>query len=138
MLSRPLYEALPYGYLLAAALTLWLTPVGFAHLFAFVLFAAGACIWIIRSNARRADRRRSKPKPARIGGSLFVSFPSYECYPFAIMALALWLMATGQGVTVIVLGAVVLGYSLWILAQRSSRRGHGWMQLGGSDRGMLR
>ncbi len=138
MLSRPLYEALPYGYLAAAALTLWTTPVGVAHLFALMLFAAGALIWIARSNARRADRRRSKPKPSRIGGSLFISFPGYECYPFAIMAPALWLMAVGQGVVVAVLGGLLLAYSLWILAQRSARRGHGWMQLGVSERGMLR
>lgn len=138
MLSRPLYEALPYSYMAASALTLWATPLGWAHLFALMLFAAGAIVWISRSNARRADRRRSKPKAVRMGGNLFISFSGYECYPFVIMALALWLMAAGQGVVVFVLGALVLSYSLWILAKRSASRGHGWMQLGVSDRGILR
>lgn len=137
MLSRPLYEMLPYLYLGSAAVTLNVMPLGLSHLFALLLFAGGALVWIIRSNARRRDRRRPTPRAAHVGRPLHISFASYEFYPFVVMAGALWLTALGESVIVVVLGVLLTLYSLWVLQQRAAKRGHGWVQLGGWQSSMF-
>lgn len=136
MLSRPLYELLPYAYLAGAAATLWLTPPGLAHGFALLLFAGGAFVWVARSNARRRDRRKALHGAARHG--VHLPYAGYEFYPFAVAATAVWIIALWPALPVVVLSAMLLGYSLWVLGLRAQRRGHGWLQLHDGHSGIMR
>lgn len=136
MLSRPLYELLPYAYLAGAAATLWLTPFGLAHGFALLLFAGGALVWVARSNARRRDRRRPREPGHR--HSLHLPYAGYEFYPFAVAMTSVWIIALWPALPVVVLSMMLLGYSLWVLGVRAHQRGHGWLQLHDSQSGVMR
>lgn len=136
MLSRPLYELLPYAYLAGAAATLLLTPFGLAHGFALLLFAGGALVWVARSNARRRDRRKVRARGHH--HSLHLPYAGYEFYPFAVAMTAVWIIALWPSLPVVVLSVMLLGYSLWVLARRAQLRGHGWLQLDDSHSGIMR
>ena len=138
MLSRPIYEMLPYLYMGFGALVFWVVPPGLAHAFGILLYAMGALVWVLRSNARRVDRHRHRRARSQVGHPLFVSFALYELYPFVVSGLALWLMGARPSWAVITLGAVIVTYAVWLVVQRAEGRGHGWITLVDWHQGLFR
>lgn len=111
MLPSWLYEPLPALYLLASA-GLLLTQSPLLWLASTALFAAGAVIWMMRSNYRRTD---------------LVVFPAkrwfqpellYECQPFLWLALGLLLLRLpGNTALLALLPCLWGGRCLWARRQ---------------------
>ncbi len=130
MLSRPVYEILPYAYLAAGCVGLVALDLGPAQLFAGLLYLAGAFVWVMRSNYRRADLRRNG-KWQRSSDVSRVRVPNrvYELFPFVILGLAVWLLSFADTPFKAVPALMLIGYSAWVIVRRIHYRQHGWVKL---------
>ena len=83
VLPKRIYESLPYLYILSALGVVALTEGGLVYLFAALLYAGGAMVWVMRS----AYRRKTSPVVVRNRRG-FVLFPAllYEYLPFLYLA----------------------------------------------------
>lgn len=69
MLTKPVYEALPYGYMALGITSFMLLEPNYALIAAAVIFVLGARIYTMRSQNRRTDpikRRKSGGIPKMI------------------------------------------------------------------------
>jgi hypothetical protein len=100
MLPKNIYENLPYAYLFAS-LGLFLTNQNWIVLgFSWLLYTAGAIIWVIRSDYRRANKKVNKH-----GESTFLLHDDfYESLPFGYIGV----------------GAICFSFSEWWLAEAAS------------------
>lgn len=117
MLTKPIYEILPVSYMLIGATSLLMLDQGYAIVFSLVIFTLGAKIYTMRSQNRRTDllkKRKSGTLPRSV----------YDATPFVYLLLATLvfkLLPSGIGP---VIGIVLMTYSVYILARRSSNRHH--------------
>jgi len=98
VLPKHFYESLPYLYIVSALLVVVLTEGGLVYLFAALLYAGGAMVWVMRS----AYRRKTSPVVVHNRRG-FVMFPAmlYEYLPFVYL-----------GVGVLVLSQVAMPWSI--------------------------
>ncbi|GIU30100.1 hypothetical protein [Shewanella sp. MBTL60-007] len=116
MLSRPVYEALPYTYIALGSISLMILEQTYAQLFAALLFLLGSRIDVMRSTNRRTDpqkRRRRGKLPAFI----------YEHTPYLYLLMALLLLKLDSKLAPIV-SITLLSYALYILLRRTMHRKH--------------
>lgn len=117
MLSKPVYEVLPLGYISVGTLSLLMLDQGFAIASALVMFFIGARIYNMRSQNRRTDplrKRKSGVWPSSI----------YNFTPFIYLLVAILIfkfLPSGIGP---IAGICLMTYSLYILVRRSSYRRH--------------
>ncbi|HEY5718015.1 MAG TPA: hypothetical protein VIS52_05925 [Motiliproteus sp.] len=83
VLPKSLYESLPYLYIASALGVVVLVDSALVYLFAAVLYAGGAMVWVMRS----AYRRKTSPNVVKNRHG-FVMFPAviYEYLPFIYLA----------------------------------------------------
>lgn len=119
MWPEKVYEVLPYAYVAAGIGVM----VGVDSVLAFaagaVMAAAGAVVWVLRSDHRRSDIKNAREK---YGGVL--PFWLYELLPFSYFMLAVMLFAGSDNMYFYPFAMIllVIGVQLWLL--RSSYRKH--------------
>jgi len=118
MLPNRVYEGLPYIYIGTGVLAMSLLGNFVAVLSGLILIVAGALVWILRSDHRRADLRQSSAHR----GSL--PFWLYEMQPFiyATGGLLLWQMSNNQYLYPSALVLIVVGLQIWLM--RNTQRKH--------------
>jgi hypothetical protein len=119
MLPGKVYEVLPFAYVgigisVMVGFESWLTVIS-----GILIIAAGAVIWVLRSDNRRSDIKGAREK---YGGVL--PFWLYELLPFGyfILALALFVVSDNIYLYPFAMILLVIGVQLWGL--RSSYRKH--------------
>ncbi|ABZ75681.1 conserved hypothetical protein [Shewanella halifaxensis HAW-EB4] len=116
MLSRPVYEALPYTYIALGSISLMLLEQTYAQLFAALLFLLGSRVDVLRSCYRRTDskkRRRKGKLPTFI----------YEHTPYLYLLTALLLLKLDSKLAP-VFSIALVSYALYIFARRTMNRKH--------------
>lgn len=119
MWPEKVYEVLPYAYVSAGVAVM----VSFDSVLAFaagaLMAAAGAVVWVLRSDNRRSDIKNAREK---YGGVL--PFWLYELLPFSYFMLAVMLFTGSDNVYFYPFAMIllVIGVQLWLL--RSSYRKH--------------
>lgn len=119
MLPEKMYEMVPYAYV-GSGIGIMLGFDSWYTLLAGVLMAAaGAVVWVLRSDHRRSDIKDARHK---YGGVL--PFWLYELLPFSYFMLALLLFVVSDNVYLYPFAMIllVIGVQLWGL--RSSYRKH--------------
>ncbi|MEH6823745.1 MAG: hypothetical protein V7629_07560 [Motiliproteus sp.] len=117
MIPKPLYELIPYLYLLVgggiiAGLKGYATPVG------LLLFAFGTWLWLIRSDYRRINLRQPKYAGARFywGESI------YELQPFFYILMGLLIVGLLEHPVRLLSGPVLMMVGVAVMLLRSSKR----------------
>ena len=116
MLSKPIYEALPYGYLLLGGLAISLLDSAIAQSAGIVLFLAGSKIYSLRSDNRRTDlksRRKKGIMPRFI----------YEHMPTLYLLGALLVLKL-EFTHSPVISLVLVSYAAYLALRRSQYRKH--------------
>jgi hypothetical protein len=117
MLTRPIYESLPYGYMTVGSSSFVILDQLYAILAAVVMFAIGAKIYNLRSENRRTDDFRRR-KFGRIPDPIYGILPF--CYFFTATAIFKF-SPTDSGQF---LALCLACYALFILFRRASYRRH--------------
>ena len=119
MLPGKVYEVLPYAYVGLGLGTLLMFDSWLAILPGLYIAAAGAVIWILRSNNRRSDVKNANEK---YGGVL--PFWLYEMLPFSYCSAALLLFVSSENTYAypFAMLMLVIGMHVWML--RVSSRKH--------------
>ena len=114
MIPKPLYESLPYLYMVIGIAVLVALGNYFAMFSGLMLFLAGSLIWILRSDHRRASRKQRGPIPYWL----------YELQPFLYASLGVSLGFYSQNVYFYPSAMIltVAGMQVWYL--RSVQRRH--------------
>ncbi|QDZ90206.1 hypothetical protein D0436_06855 [Shewanella decolorationis] len=117
MLSKPVYEALPYGYMALGCVSFMLLDPEYALMAAVIVFLLGARIYNLRSQNRRTDpvkRRKTGYMPTAI----------YDYLPFIYLFTALVIFKFFPKSLYPLLAILLLSYSFYILIRRSLYRRH--------------
>ncbi len=127
MISKPVYELIPYGCLVAGVAVILPASNWGQELFGLLLFFSGALIWIWRSSARRRDAARPRGKQWLLPRGL------YEQLPFLCIAVAL--LVLGHGATplqmlpawlLLLAGCLAFTHRLLYRLHRTQPRSRGW------------
>ncbi|AUD61242.1 hypothetical protein Q4Q54_15240 [Shewanella sp. SP2S2-4] len=117
MLTKPLYEILPFGYMALGSSSFIALDINYALVAATVVFVLGARIYVMRSQNRRTDsvrRRKSGYLPEMI----------YNFLPFIYLIAALAIFKFLPKDLYPILAICLLSYGLYILVRRSLYRRH--------------
>ncbi|MEM6247290.1 hypothetical protein [Shewanella vaxholmensis] len=117
MLTKPLYEILPFGYMALGSSSFIALDINYALVAATVVFVLGARIYVMRSQNRRTDsarRRKSGYLPEMI----------YNFLPFIYLIAALAIFKFLPKDLYSILAICLLSYGLYILVRRSLYRRH--------------
>ncbi|MCS6205506.1 hypothetical protein ACRN97_07600 [Shewanella baltica] len=117
MLTKPLYEILPFGYMALGSSSFIALDINYALVAATVVFVLGARIYVMRSQNRRTDsarRRKSGYLPEMI----------YNFLPFIYLIAALAIFKFFPKDLYPILAICLLSYGLYILVRRSLYRRH--------------
>ena len=117
MLTKPVYEALPYGYMALGVASFMLLEPNYALIASAVIFVLGARIYTMRSQNRRTDpikRRKSGGIPKMI----------YDLLPFLYLLGALSIFKFLPEKFYPLLAILLLSYSFYILVRRKLYRRH--------------
>ncbi|WP_210396692.1 hypothetical protein [Motiliproteus sediminis] len=123
MLPKRFYEALPYLYIVSALAVMAFTDGGLVYLFAAILYACGAAVWVMRSSYRR------KTSPALIRNRKgFMLFPAfiYEYLPFIYLGVGVLVLLSVSPPWGVVPGIMLClaGVLVWII--RAIYRSHSY------------
>ena len=116
MLSKPVYEALPYTYLAIGSISVMMLEQTYAQVFSILLFLMGSRVYALRSSNRRTDpkkRRRKGLLPAFI----------YEHMPYIYILTALLLLKLDSKLAP-VFSMVLISYALYIVISLAMYRKH--------------
>ncbi|WP_210395686.1 hypothetical protein [Motiliproteus sediminis] len=117
MLSRPIYESLPYAYIIAGCAVIVLLESKLAWIPGILLFIAGAHVWILRAQYRARLQRRPKARRR-------LPRPLYEAAPFlylfaGLACLMLYLRYDGEQALPLTLAAAIMffgaGLGGWLM-----------------------
>ena len=117
MLTKPLYEILPFGYMALGSSSFIALDINYALVAATVVFVLGARIYVMRSQNRRTDsarRRKSGYLPEMI----------YNFLPFIYLIAALAIFKFLPKDLYPIEAICLLSYGLYILVRRSLYRRH--------------
>ncbi|ABN60743.1 hypothetical protein RJP56_07250 [Shewanella baltica] len=117
MLTKPLYEILPFGYMALGSSSFIALDINYALVAATVVFVLGARIYVMRSQNRRTDsarRRKSGYLPEMI----------YNFLPFIYLIAALAIFKFLPKDLYPIVAICLLSYGLYILVRRSLYRRH--------------
>ncbi|WP_076407768.1 hypothetical protein [Shewanella sp. UCD-KL12] len=117
MLTKPIYEILPIGYITIGTVSLLLLDQGYGLVSSLTVYIIGATIYNMRSQNRRTD-----PIRKRKAGKFPTSIYNYLPFAYLLLATVIFkLFSTGVGP---VIAISLMTYSLYILIRRSSNRRH--------------
>jgi hypothetical protein len=120
MLPDKLYELLPYCYVGAGVMTVFMMPGHpvLTSLSGSLLILAGGLVWVLRSEHRRMDLNAQGRYPGPL------PFWFYELLPFGYILTALMLFAWASSPLLYPSAVIflIIGNQLWLL--RSSQRKH--------------
>ncbi|BDM63649.1 hypothetical protein NFHSH190041_11010 [Shewanella sp. NFH-SH190041] len=116
MINRPLYETLPYAYLVLSIICLLSLQAPIALAFALLIFIIASYILILRSANRRTDpltrRRCGLPKGL------------YEFLPYLYFGIALFTLKLSHQTWLQITAIALLCYALRIWLSRQQFRRH--------------
>ncbi|WP_207061281.1 hypothetical protein [Motiliproteus sp. SC1-56] len=122
MLPRPLYEVLPYLYIFGA-LALMVSQSNWVVLIcAWVLYTGGAITWVLRSDARRVNKRVPDSRK-----SLFLHEDIYESLPFLYIGGGVLVMRFAEQGLFILGGFAMMAFGGAILGIRITKRKISWI-----------
>ncbi len=117
MLTRPLYELLPYAYMTLGGVSFMKLEPDYALLSSVVLFVLGARIYALRSQHRRTDpekRRKSGNMPKLV----------YDLMPFLYVLSALAIFKYLPEKIFPLLAICLMTYGFYVMFRRSMYRRH--------------
>ncbi|ABX48477.1 hypothetical protein Sbal625DRAFT_1401 [Shewanella baltica OS625] len=117
MLTKPLYEILPFGYMALGSSSFIALDINYALVAATVVFVLGARIYVMRSQNRRTDSARRR-KPGYLPEMI------YNFLPFIYLIAALAIFKFLPKDLYPILAICLLSYGLYILVRRSLYRRH--------------
>lgn len=117
MVPKPLYELMPYLYLLVGS-GIIVTLRGYATPVGLLLFAIGAWMWLMRSDYRRINPRQ--PLSAKRG--FFWGEVVYELLPFGYVLLGLLIFGFLNHPVRLFSGPLMVAVGLSVLVLRASQR----------------
>ena len=112
MLSKPLYELLPYVCISAGGVGIVSIENAMGVIAGAILYVMGAIIWTMRFHFRHPAKRKFTRQ-----GSL-VKEDLYEFKPFILLAVALALLALNSNVWMFGFGFALCFHSLYIFYMR--------------------
>jgi|OM-RGC.v1.026816184 nicotinamide riboside transporter PnuC len=115
VLSKPIYESLPYVYFAVGYGLITYQPSFFASFSGSLFFIAGALVWTLRSHFRRTDTKFNRQNQQSISRW-------YELKPFIMFLLAIVLMTWVDHNLVMLLAGVLIILATWILFLRVHNR----------------
>ncbi len=115
MLSKPIYETLPYGYLIIGASLMFASNSMTTAIPAILLFLAGAVVWVLRSNARRQDNAINRKK--HLESSML-----YELKPFLCLLAGMFALAWFNSPVTQFFALLLCVVSFWIILVRATYR----------------
>lgn len=116
MLSKPIYEFVPYACLSVGAVSVISTDSALGIIAGISLYTLGALVWMMRFHFRHP----AKPKFSRRGNLLPENV--YEFKPFLFSASSLFLFSYYSNAWAIFIGLAIVAYSLYILFKRYQSR----------------
>jgi len=122
MLPKALYEIMPYLYLFAGLGLMSSQSDWMVLVFAWVLYTGGSIMWVLRSDARRVNKRIS---PRNKG--LYLHEDIYESLPFLFIGAGMLAIRFIEVWMFFVAGFVLMAYGGYILAIRIVRRKISWI-----------
>jgi hypothetical protein len=117
MLSKPLYEILPLGYIVIGSTSILLLEEGWAMVAAFTVFYLGTKVYNMRSQNRRTDPMRKRKK-----GKVPVSL--YNTLPFVYLFIAVIVLKSSATGLATVISLSLMSYSVYVLMRRAAYRRH--------------
>lgn len=117
MLSKPLYEILPLGYIIFGSTSMLLLEEDWALVAAFTIFYLGTKVYNMRSQNRRTDPMRKRKK----GG---IPATLYNGLPFLYLLIAVIILKSSATVLGVGISLSLVSYSLYVLMKRSAYRRH--------------
>ncbi|MGI2168997.1 hypothetical protein ACROAE_02155 [Shewanella sp. MF05960] len=117
MLIKPVYELLPYSYMIVGTVSLFLLEPSYALVASIVVYLYGAHVYNLRSKNRRTDPKR-KRKPGAVPETLYGLMP----FIYVFSALSLYRFYPRDSSTLFALCLVT--YGVYLMMRRSSYRHH--------------
>lgn len=117
MLSKPLYEILPLGYIIFGSTSMLLLEEGWALFAAFTIFYLGTKVYNMRSQNRRTDPMRKRKKGA-------IPTTLYNSLPFLYLLIAVIILKSSASILGVGISLSLVSYSLYVLMKRSAYRRH--------------
>lgn len=115
MLTKPLYETLPYGYFLFGIFCIVLSNSLTPTLIGCVFYLMGANIWRMRSMARRKDHKVNRKNCHK-------RIYYYEFKPFMLLLTGLLLTSHCHDALSVVIGVMACFIAVLLLALRVLNR----------------
>lgn len=116
MLAKPIYEALPYSYLLVGALAISKIDSTIAQGLGVLLFLFGSQIYVLRSDNRRTDRA-SRRKKGIIPRFIYERIPAF----YLLSGL---LVLKIESTYSPVISLIIISYAAYLAIRRSQYRKH--------------
>jgi hypothetical protein len=116
MLSKPMYEFVPYACLSVGGVSIVSFEVALGILSGATLYALGALVWTMRFHFRHPPQ----PNFSRRGNSLPEEI--YEFKPFLFLASSLFLFSFYTSAWTIGIGLAIIAHSFYILFKRYQNR----------------
>jgi len=135
VIPKPVYEVLPYIYLIAGSVIIAALPGG-AIAAGLLLYAFGAWLWLVRSDRRRLNSRH----PKSVGSRFYWGDSLYELQPFLYILLGVLVVGQLQHDIRLLMGPLMVLAGVVVLTIRASARTklprrrywrdiRGWMKL---------
>lgn len=122
MLPKAIYEGLPYVYLFSSLALLTSQDNWVILVFAWLLYTGGSITWVLRSDARRVNKRMPEGNK-----SLFLHEDIYESLPFLFIGVGVLVMRFLEGELYFYGGFGLMAYGGYVLAIRITRRKISWI-----------
>ncbi len=117
MILKPVYEVMPYLYLIAGSVIVVTLP-GAAIAAGLLLYAFGAWLWLVRSDRRRVNSRY----PKSVGSRFFWGDTLYELQPFLYILLGVLVVGLLQHDLRLLMGPLMVLTGMVVLMVRHSER----------------
>lgn len=117
MLIKPLYELLPFSYMVIGCVSIFLLEPNYALIASVVVYLYGAHIYNLRSKNRRTDAKR-KRKSGLIPETLYGLMP----FIYVLTAVSLYRFYPRDSSTLFAL--CLITYGVYLILRRSSYRHH--------------
>ncbi|MEH6472159.1 MAG: hypothetical protein V7752_12995 [Halopseudomonas sp.] len=117
MVPKPIYEVLPYLYLLSGSIIIAALG-GHATLAGLLLFCFGSWLWLVRSDYRRINARQ----PKSLGSRFYWSDTVYELQPFGYILAGVLVFGLLQHPIRLVSGPLMVMIGIAVLMLRASQR----------------
>jgi len=116
MLSKLIYELLPYACLSVGGVSVIFVDGALGIFAGASLYTLGALVWMMRFHVRHPAKRNFSRR-----GSIFPE-EVYEFKPFLFLACSLFLFSFYSSAWTISIGLAIIAYSLYILCKRYQNR----------------